>query len=593
MLMKTKLFILPLVALLMIGCKNKQSKPSSIVESSDSISESEVISSDTSESSDVSSSESEEPISYGYNHYNSYYGSLKWEDGEDLKQKLHDIIRTGFNSLNYNSPNWETNTIADHSFDDFEYLDVIYSEDRVLGSATNKLWQREHAFPASLMTGSLTQEAVKNLGRATDFHNLFASAASANSSRGNKNYGYADKEAASYQDKTTNNGLDGYSFDEKTFEPGDIDKGRVARAIFYMCTMYKDDEVDSINHITMKGLKVQEEDVTYPSQGIGYDAFAIGHVSDLLTWADTFDVDYLEMQHNDSVYSHPYSKSGLAQNNRNPYVDYPELVDYVFGDKADESGDLQYLKPSSVALELEQSGVHHYAIQEAKRNYNYGENLSFEDLIVTGVGYDFALVSYQGEYEHSLEGHTFSEDDGKEIEASITVEEQTIKYVIELDSMENCNHYIPLNKGTIDRSTAKIGVDQSVTYGNVNFTINITALHTDRQWTLTNIGTGGFTMGSKDNNTTGNPVKKVVLTTVNEFNVDEIYIRAKVNNNSSSYNLKILVGTTEVYSGKVNDSTNWNTFGGGVNPLTGKISYVFEGESALCLLSLAFNEVTD
>ena len=100
-------------------------------------------------------------------------------------------------------------------------------------------------------------------------------------------------------------------------------------------------------------------------------------------------------------------------------------------------------------------------------------------------------------------------------------------------------------------------------------------------------------MGSKDNNTTGNPVKKVVLTTVNEFNVDEIYIRAKVNNNSSSYNLKILVGTTEVYSGKVNDSTNWNTFGGGVNPLTGKISYVFEGESALCLLSLAFNEVTD
>ena len=86
--MKTKLFILPLVALLMIGCKNKQSKSSSIVDSSDSISESEVISRDTSESSDVSSSESEEPVSYGYNHYNNYYGSLKWEDGEDLKQKL-------------------------------------------------------------------------------------------------------------------------------------------------------------------------------------------------------------------------------------------------------------------------------------------------------------------------------------------------------------------------------------------------------------------------------------------------------------------------------------------------------------------------
>jgi hypothetical protein len=99
----------------------------------------------------------------------------------------------------------------------------------------------------------------------------------------------------------------------------------------------------------MKGLSVQEEAVVYPNQGVGYDAFAIGHLSELLDWSDTFDVDYLEMQHNDSVYFHPYSKTGIAQNNRNPYIDHPEWARRVY--------DVNYVYDSSKEQEPTTNGT--------------------------------------------------------------------------------------------------------------------------------------------------------------------------------------------------------------------------------------------
>ena len=249
--MKNKLFLLLTTSLLLVGCninKKKSSDISSEILSSQNSSQvvssnnptssetpvsSEAPSSETTSSEDASSegtttsseSQSTSESGYGYGYYNNYYGKLTWTDGADLKQKLHDIIRTGWNKLRYDKPNWESNSYADRSKYDFEYLDVLYKSDNVKASLTQKGWQREHAFPASLMTDQLTSDAVKTLGRATDFHNLFAGDASGNSSRGNKNFGVADKTDPSYTDRTTSGGIDGYSFDPKTFEPGNKDKG--------------------------------------------------------------------------------------------------------------------------------------------------------------------------------------------------------------------------------------------------------------------------------------------------------------------------------------------------------------------------------
>ena len=590
--MKNKLFLLLTTSLLLAGCSFTKPKTSSnsseVISSLSSETSSEKPASSEAQSSEVNSqNQSSETSSetsseasslpdgeYGYGYYNNYYGQLTWTNGEDLKQKLHDIIRNGWNPLRYNTPNWETNTYADHSRYDFEYVDAVYSAKDIPVSQTNTAWQREHVFAASLMTGQLTAEAVKTPGRATDFHNLMAGESSANGSRGNKNFGVADKTNASYTDRTTDNGNDGYSFDPKTFEPGNKDKGRLARAIFYMGTMYKDAEGD------YQGLTIIEENVEYTS---GNCQYAIGHLSELLTWSNTYDVDYLEMQHNESVYSHVYSKDGKAQNNRNPFVDYPELVNYVYGDKQNESGDLKYLKPSSYVLESDKNEFSHYAIESAKREFSYGDTLTSADFKVVSVNKNYSYSEVTTGFTHSLLNHTFTTDDGDSINATITAGEQTITYTISLDPMKSCSFQGNFVKDGI--STSKIDVDQNVTYGGKNFTINVTSTS---GYTLTNDNSnGGFKMGSSTK-----PVTKVVITTANTYTIDKAFIKCFASNTSSSFNLKITVGETELYSGTVAYAKTPSIYGDiASSPLTGKVCYTFTGTNAINLVSLAFNEV--
>ena len=494
--MKNKVVLLLTTFLLLTGC-NTNKESSSISNSSSDSGNSSSISSSSSESSSSSSSSSDPgpgPVTPAYD-YNGYYKDLSWSNGEDLKQKLHDIIRNGYTPLEYvhnSTNNWETNVLCDHKKDDFEILDVIYSADNVSYKDTNKKWQREHAFCASLMTGSTTGAAVKKLGRATDFHNLIASAQNGNSSRQNKNYGVADKNADGYTDRTVEDGYDGYSFAGNTFEPGNKDKGRVARAIFYMATMYKDDEYDDVNGLNMKGLTIVEEDVPYvPGTNC---AFAIGHLSELIEWNNSWSVDYLEMQHNVSVYTDTSFGSVSPQGNRNPYVDYPGLVDYVYGSKQDQPGSLKDLTASMVSLRLDKEGVSHHALKTAKREFNIGETLTSSDYLIVQINNDFSKSPCTASVTHSLENHTFTADDPSPIEAAIDIDNRQIRYYISLDPMLMCSNYYKTLKDSsgISNAGSNVGTDQTATFigegvPNEQFTFNITLTPTDSAWFFQNI----------------------------------------------------------------------------------------------------------
>ena len=522
-------------------------------------------------------------------YYNGYYDTLvSWTDGEDLKNQLHTIIRKGYQPLSYtksSKQNYDTNIDADHSKYDFEYLDVIYSKNHSFKTDTNKGWQREHAWCASLMCGSTTSNAVAFKGRATDFHNLFAANASGNQSRGNKNYGYANAISESYTTQfSSDNGKDGYTYDETIFEPGDIDKGRLARAIFYMATMYKDAEQDTSNNINMKGLTIVEDPVTYVA---GNDCkFAIGNLSELLEWNKNVQVDYLEMQHNISVYTNTNNPDGVAQGNRNPYVDYPGLVDYVYGNKKDQPGTLKDVVASASYLECEYKGISHYAIKEAKREYGLGETVSSDDYKVVQVYKNYSY-SAAGAVSHSLSGHPFSESDGDSIEAKITTPVNELKYQISLNPLAACN------SGILDVTTTGINkktpdVDQSVTYGNVGFTFNFSTTYdavASSGMTINNISAGGITVGSNTRVLT-----KLTIASSASYTVDKIFIKAQAGNASSSYTLTIKVGDTVAFTKTVNDSTAWKDFGGALNePLIGQISFIFTGSSSLKINSIAFN----
>lgn len=584
--MKNKITLFLVVAMMLVGCQKSNHKSSSTGDESSFYSES------SSQSSEETFSSSEEEKEYDQSkYYDGYYSSIvSWENGDDLKQQLHSLISgEGYAAIPYvksSTANWQSNALADQSLNDFDFVDAVYSSDDISKGLTQKGWQREHAFCATLMTGSLSGKAVEFLGRATDFHNLFAAGSFGNNSRGNKNFGMADKTAEGYTNATTNNGEDGYSYDTKNFEPGNRDKGRLARAIFYMATMYCETEYDEKNDVNMKGLTIVEDYVNYTS---GNDcAFAIGNLSTLLNW-NNYTVDYLEMQHNISVYSDTITigSSEYKQGNRNPYVDYPELVDYVYGDKKEMAGELKYIVPSAETLHMDSEEIDHYAISSAVREYTYGETLTSSDYTVVAAKKNFTFENVTSGVTNSLDNHTFNTSDGDSVEAVITVNGTSLKYNITLGAMSTCSY----QSGLLTKDGLSVNTTSNKTYNEKTFNVTPSG---DSGMAFSNVTSGGvadgFSMGS---GTANKGCNGITITSVEQFTINKAYIKCRANNKSSTFTLKVMVGDVTVLDNitiKDNDSV-CGEFGGEFVATTGTISFIITGSNALRINSFAFNIV--
>ena len=383
--------------------------------------------------------------------YKGYYGDLTWENGDDLRSKLHDIISTDVTHLRY-TDNWESNINADSLRTDNTKVNVLYRDEPIgnndHGTTAGK-WQREHCFAASLMTGISTGDAVVTKGRATDFHNLYAAFGSGNGSRGNKNFGFADAESLRY--KTPENG-GSYVFDDNNFEPANIDKGKVARAIFYMSVMYDDfEDLVTSDGKQFKALPLEIVENVIPYNSISYADFsdtscaqmvsfaqkyvdivralnpeiedetellnkaysyymtynnpsAIGNLSTLLMW-NSYAVDEQEMQHNNSVYAFNASTGGGIQGNRNPFVDYPELAEYAFGSLRNKAGSLSNLKPAVKDLDIEIPDKPRKPdttddVAFSSCNYQFETSSKPQDLVVDGVA-TFGSLSWNYSTENT------------------------------------------------------------------------------------------------------------------------------------------------------------------------------------------------
>jgi hypothetical protein len=96
------------------------------------------------------------------------------------------------------------------------------------------------------------------------------------------------------------------------FEPDDAYKGDLARSYFYMVTCYNDRVAGWTSD--MLG-------------GTSYPAFSDWAVELLLKWHREDPVSKKETDRNEAVYA--------AQHNRNPFIDHPELVEYIWGGKSE------------------------------------------------------------------------------------------------------------------------------------------------------------------------------------------------------------------------------------------------------------------
>ncbi len=160
----------------------------------------------------------------------------------------------------------------------------------------------EHSFPKSWWGGSVNQ-AYK------DLFNLFPSDTKSNSTKSNYAMGVVTNVKSDNGYVKVGTGPAG-SGNASLWEPADEWKGDFARTYFYMVTAYSNLTWASA------GLDMLENDDWPTLQPWACEL--------LLKWSRQDPVDDIEVERNEAVYR--------IQGNRNPYVDFPNLAEYVWGD---------------------------------------------------------------------------------------------------------------------------------------------------------------------------------------------------------------------------------------------------------------------
>lgn len=167
-------------------------------------------------------------------------------------------------------------------------------------------YNREHIVPQSFWND-------QSQPMRTDLYNVIPTDSYANEKR--SSWPYGEVTGSAEWSNTLGSKL-GYSstFGCKVFEPADQYKGDFARAYFYMIACYYDKSFTK----NANGREV----FTYSNGRAGFTSTAL---TLFLKWHRNDPVSGKERRRNNLVEE--------AQGNRNPFVDAPELVEYIWGDK--------------------------------------------------------------------------------------------------------------------------------------------------------------------------------------------------------------------------------------------------------------------
>ena len=239
-----------------------------------------------------------------------YYSNLDGKVTADLKTAAFQDIKT-HTSLNYDDM-WTYFPQTDFLPADPTEIWDMYSNNIVLFTAHSSI-DKEHCVPNSWWGGP----TVDNEYAYGDLMNLFPSNNSINRSKGNNPLSEVGATTPAGNNGVSKSGTsitEGYT--GSGFEPADEYKGDFARTYFYMATCYQD-------YTTWKTSTTGEYQIT----GGAYPSFQPWAIPLLLKWIRMDPVSDKERIRNETVYR--------LQNNRNPFVDFPRLAEYVWGNRKD------------------------------------------------------------------------------------------------------------------------------------------------------------------------------------------------------------------------------------------------------------------
>ena len=266
-----------------------------------------------------------------------FYNSVNGLKDCALKGTLKELIRN-HTVIPYGEGSWEVFYYADQ--DENGYCMDMYCDDwkkfGAPGSAVSGC-NVEHSFAKSWWGGA-KNDAYK------DCYHLNPSNSVANSARSNYPLGIVTnlvKTAGSL--KIGKQHHDSLNVDFNIWEPKDEYKGDFARAYFYMATCYGKDKngaYDPTICSAYQGWRLDNKDVgsKFAMQNDNYLEFQPWEQEVLITWHRQDPVSVKEIKRADAVSN--------FQHNRNPFIDYPYLAEFIWGEKAGEELNLADLMGS-------------------------------------------------------------------------------------------------------------------------------------------------------------------------------------------------------------------------------------------------------
>ena len=242
----------------------------------------------------------------------SYYAPADGKKGEALKTAMCSIIynRTE-KSYDYLWTAFQTTDVrSDGKIWDM-YSNITNYTPVTSGTSYSKegdCYNREHSWPQSWFNS--------NTPMYTDLHHIYPTDGFVNGKR--SSYPFGETNGEDY--KSTNNfsklGTCTYSgYTGTVFEPADEYKGDFARTYFYMVTCYEEKLADWYAG-NADGIRATIDGSTYP----GLQEWQLNM---LMKWAKEDPVSEKETARNEAVYA--------IQKNRNPFIDYPGLQEYIWG----------------------------------------------------------------------------------------------------------------------------------------------------------------------------------------------------------------------------------------------------------------------
>lgn len=248
-----------------------------------------------------------------------YYDKMDGKKKEALKAAAKECVEWHTRLVYTDLPNyWQYSDVYPDLYDGCKrwwdmYSDNIYlirpGQNARSSFSANKM-QREHSVPKSWWKKNGDVEYTPAY---SDMWNLFPSDGPANQAKLNYPLGLC-------KSTTFNNGVSkvgpaqtGYGGGSgNVFEPADKYKGDFARSFFYMAMVY-DDLPWVVNYMYRQN--------SWPTlQPWAYEM--------LLQWSRADKVSQKEIDRNDEVEK--------SQGNRNPFVDFPELAEYIWGTRTNE-----------------------------------------------------------------------------------------------------------------------------------------------------------------------------------------------------------------------------------------------------------------